>query len=391
MNWLTPTIPGPRIIPAVALAGALLLGGCAGTDHVAPPAELTAIDAQFAPVVEWSADVGAAQPSRLSRLIAERVEDRIYTVDPDGRIQERDARTGALRHEVELDLDGESVVSGIAASEDLLVVGTSDGRVLAIEPGGSTPRWEATLTTAAAAPAVIAGGQVIVRAGDGRIFALDEADGRRVWVDGRKVPPLALQGQSRPLAGVDAVIVGHDNGLLVAHALDDGRVLWENQIALPRGRTDIDRMVDIDARPLFLDGIVYALAFQGNLAAIDVRSGRTLWSRELSGFDNFTGDAQALYITDAEGVIHAIDRRSGDKYWQQDALNNRFLTGPVRIGAWLAVADFEGYVHFLSPETGALVARVRTKARDVVSPLVGDDKALYVLGRDGTLVRVGLP
>ncbi|MGC9456185.1 MAG: outer membrane protein assembly factor BamB [Halothiobacillaceae bacterium] len=388
MNCLRSILRCKPLASAIALSGALLIGGCAGTDHVAPPAELTAIDARFTPVVRWSVDVGDAQPSRLSRLVPEQAGERVYTVDPDGLIQGRNAQTGALEYELALE---ESVSSGIAATDELLVVGTTDGRVLAIEPGASGPRWTAELTTAAAAPAVMAGGYVIVRAGDGRIFALDEADGLRAWVDGRKVPPLTLQGQSRPLAGVDAVIVGHDNGLLVAHTLADGRVLWENQVALPRGRTDIDRMVDIDARPLFLDGVVYALAFQGNLAAVDVRSGRTLWSREFSGFENFTGDAQALYITDAEGVVHAVDRRSGDGLWRQEALNNRFLTGPVRVGAWLAVADFEGYVHFLDRETGELVARVRSGARDIVSPLVAMDESLLALGRDGTLVRVELP
>jgi len=384
------TVDGPRapVLGLALLLGLGLLSGCASKDHVAPPASLQAIENQFTPVQAWTADIGKSQRNRLVTLVPEVVGDRVYTVDTAGRLRGFELTSGRLVFDHALK---ESIASGVASDGRMIIVGTTDGRVLAVSTEDGEILWEASLSTVAVTPAAIGQGRVVVRAGDGRVFVLNATDGRRIWVDGRSVPPLSLQGQSRPVLVGDAVIVGYDSGLLAVHRLADGQVIWENQIALGRGRTDVDRMVDIDAMPLFIDGIVYALAYQGKLAAIDARNGQVIWSREFSGFNDFTADRHALYVTDAEGVVWAIDRRRGDTLWRQEELNNRFLTGPVLYRGTVVVGDFEGYLHFMDVETGQLIARTRLSGGEVISPLRVTSEGLLAQTRGGRLVMISIP
>ena len=71
---------------------------------------------------------------------------------------------------------------------------------------------------------------------------------------------------------------------MVAVSAEDGVWRWEERVAVPQGRYDIDRVIDVDGE-LLLDGnVVLAASYQGNLMGFDVQSGRIVWGIEGSSY-----------------------------------------------------------------------------------------------------------
>jgi outer membrane protein assembly factor BamB len=210
-----------------------------------------------------------------------------------------------------------------------------------------------------------------VRSVDGRLYCLSAADGSEQWQVSRRVPALSLTGNSEPLVTDDLVIVGFDDGKLSAYDRRDGKTRWETTISLPRGRTEVERLVDLDGSFVIRDGIIYVVAFQGSLAAVQAISGDILWSREFSSFQKIAIDDDALYLTSADSDLWSIDRRTGAAFWKQDVLHARRITAPTIFEDNLVVADLSGYLHWFAKSDGRLLGRIRTTdERNYVQPQV---------------------
>jgi outer membrane protein assembly factor BamB len=368
------------------VALALALGGCSGKrDHVEPPTKLTDFQPSFTPREVWSASAGSADGSGLLSLTPFVAEGLVVAVDARGQVSAHDAATGALRWRREV---GFAVSGGVGGGMGLVLVNGRRGELAALDLASGEPRWRVETGSLAYAPAAVGAGRVALRGADGRLLVLDAMSGERLWADTRPVPPLSLQGTGRPLLLEDAVIAGFDNGELIAYAMANGRKLFTINVALPKGRSEVERMVDVDSTPLLDRGVIYALAYQGRLVAIDAATTQTLWARELSGFSDLAQDRAALYLTDARGAVMAIDKRSGKSLWTQDALLHRGVTGPTVVDGMVVVGDREGYLHWLSAEDGRLLARLRPLSSALSAAPRTDGERLYVQGRDGRLVAV---
>jgi outer membrane protein assembly factor BamB len=335
------------------------------------------------PQVEWRASSGGAQDSRLTGIAAMESDGRVFVAGPEGEAIAYDFESGERLWQVELDAD---LAAGAGAGDGLVVFGAEDGRVFALAADTGERRWEARLGTAIDAAPSVGFGDVAVRGRDGTVALLAAETGERRWRIKREQPALTLQGQSRVLMFPDALAAGFDDGTLGVFAREDGSELWQRPVALPTGRTDVDRMVDVDATPVFIDGIFYVASYQGKLAALSAEGGRELWSRAFSNTDSIAADGRALYLSGADGVLWAMDRRRGDVLWRQDDLAHRGLTGPALVDGNLVVGDSEGYLHVLSRETGALVGRADWGAA-LVDPITEVGERGIAVTRDGR-VRV---
>lgn len=371
------------LIPA-ALA---MLSGCSGTREFVKPTPLTQIDNRFPPKIDWQASAGDAQRSELSQIAPVEADGRVFVADPRGRVFAYDLTSGKTLWTADLKA-GLSVGGG--ANADRVVFGTDDGKVFALAADTGKILWQAQAPTAVEAAPSVGHRDVVVRAKDGSVTLLKASDGSTVWTISHNEPALSLQGQSRALLFPDAVAVGYDDGEFAVLSRADGRVLWKNQVALPTGRTDIDRMVDIDATPLFADAVFYVMTYQGRLAAIHAQGGQTLWSRKFSGYTDMSLGAHSLYVTDANGVVWAIDRRTGEPLWRQAALSHRGVTGPVLNHGKLVVGDNQGYLHVLDPETGALVGRTQVDGA-IIDPMRAEQNAVAAVTRDGRLIVFQIP
>ncbi len=367
--------------------GLSLLAGCSPTRELVKPTPLTAIDNRFPPDILWKASAGSAQKDGLKHIAPVITAERVIVADQKGNVTAYALKSGQRLWTASLDIP---LSVGGGASTDEVVFGSDTGKVVALAADSGKVLWNAQVSSAVEAAPSVGQHEVVVRAKDGTINLLDAKDGHSAWSVAHNQPVMTLQGQSRALLFPDAVALGYDNGEFAVLSRADGRTLWKNQVALPSGRTEIDRMVDIDATPIFADGFFYVATYQGRIAALSARGGETLWSRKFSGFTDMSVDAHALYATDASGIVWAFDRRTGEPLWRQPALAYRGVTGPALNNGKLVVGDQEGYLHVLDPQTGAIVGRLRVDGA-LIDPMRSEEGVIAVVTRAGDLVVFKLP
>ena len=381
----------------VLLGFILMLTACSGKvpdwlisdDLVLPPAELIDFEAEFEPEVVWSKDVGAGAKNEYSELRALLQNGNLIAVDQNGEVNSYDGLTGQLNWQIELEVP---VVAGPGGGEGLILVGTQEGEVIALNENNGEFIWRIRLTSEVLTPPRAALGVVIARTSDGRMSGLSVSDGEELWNYQRSVPLLSLRGAGPPALIDDKAIVGYANGKLVALSISDGKVIWEQSVAVSRGRTEIDRLVDIDSELVIKGNRVYAVAYHGNLAALDVGTGRLLWKREMSsraGID--VAENEAVYVSDENNYVWAIQDGSGNGLWRQTELLRRNITAPVIVGEYVIVGDLDGYIHWVSREDGRFVARMRLSNDAIRSKPVIGDGLVYISAIDGTVAAIRIP
>lgn len=374
----------------------LMLTGCGMVKKLfvedvyeAPPSELTEFTPEFQPQTLWESDAGDGAGETNSKLGVWWQNGLVFAVDHEGEVSAFNADNGRRQWETDLDTN---VITGPGGGMDMALIGTQKGELIALNAADGKERWRARLTSEVLAPPKAANGMVVARTADGRVSGLAADSGEVKWSYQRNVPLLSLRGAGAPVIAEDKVIAGYDNGKLVALSLQDGKVVWEKSVAVPSGRTELDRLVDIDADPVVSNDTVYAVTYQGNVAGIDLFSGQTLWSHEMSSQAGLAAAyGEAVYVTDDEGNVWAIQDGSGDSLWRQTRLVRRQVTGPAVVGDYVVVGDLQGYLHWIARDDGRFVARQQiTDAAIRSQPQVVND-VVYVTAVDGTVAAVKGP
>ena len=381
-------------VVVVALATALL-SGCGmfpwlgGDKDPHPPTPINKkLPQQVAIRTLWKKRVGKGTSERELRLVPAVVGGRVYAADAGGRIvalSSQDGRT-LWERKTKLPFSGGPVVQG-----ETLVIGSSNGDLLALSTRDGNQRWRAQLGSEVLSLPLIVGDLVVAHTIDDTVYGIALADGSERWRYNYPAPVLTLHGSSSPVAAGDGVIVGFSGGRLVYLDLKQGIPLWERTITSPRGRSELDRIADIDADPIVVGGIAHVATYNGDLAAVEIASGSILWRRALSAHAGLSADATSLYITDSDDIVWAADPADGAGRWRQEALRHRRLTAPARVGSYLIVGDVQGYVHVLSPSDGRLLGFARiAKDRIDNQPVVAKGVA-FVYANDGSVaaIRIG--
>jgi outer membrane protein assembly factor BamB len=368
------------------IAIAAFLAACAGgTSNVEPPAPLVSFSPSAKIKTLWSVDVGKGETKKFIELAPVMHEGMLYAIDINGRVGAYAADTGRQRWHVDLN---EPVEAAVGFGDGLVLVGTKNANVFALDPVNGKQHWKSAVATEILSRPVADTGVVVVQTIDGRITGLSAQDGRRLWTQQRTQPSLSLRGTATPLISNGVVYAGFASGKLIAVHLESGRPLWERTIAQPSGRNEIERLVDVDAPPLVVGDTLFVVSYQGNVVALDRTTGRVLWSRKESSYSGMVVDGTSLYLTDAEGNVIALDQRSGASLWKQDKLHARLLNAPAVVGGYLAVGDLEGYVHWLTPESGAFVARARVGSGPIRGMAIASGNRLYLQDQAGKLAAL---
>jgi outer membrane protein assembly factor BamB len=368
--------------PIWMLALLAALAACSKDKEIDRPAKLTPVSATLHVARVWSATVDdkKAVPLRLALGLA--IDgDRVYAAGHKGDVSAFALASGrsAWRVRLKAPLSG-----GTAAGAGLVLIGTSDGRLFALDAGNGASRWSVRVSGEVLAPAAISEHLIALRTVDGKLHALSPEDGHELWVQQQQVPRLSLRGTARPVIAGELVLCGFDNGRVMAVNAADGTVQWEATISPPHGRTELERLVDIDTAVRVAGQDVYTVGFHGKVAMLALDTGQVWWSHEASSYRSLTLDEDTLYMATADGEIAAMRTRTGAELWRQKALLHRGLTAPAvmdEVNA-LVAADFQGYVHFLDKATGALAARASAgKTRVSTTPLVAGNLVLVVNDR----------
>jgi outer membrane protein assembly factor BamB len=374
-----------RLPLAAACAGLLLLvaTGCDKDKDVEPPAELIDVKATLDVDKIWSTGVGSGGEKLRLALGLALDKDVLYTAGRDGTVVAIDPATGRERWSVDMKRE---LSAGPGVGGGLVVVGTNDGLVMALEAATGKQAWKTKVSSEVLAAPLIAGDRVFVRTVDGRLRSLDAADGKEQWSAEEPVPRLSLRGTAPPVLAGEAVLAGFDSGKVIAFAVPTGDVLWQATVATPSGRSELDRLSDVDA-PVRVDGgDAFAVGYHGRVVMLALDSGQIWWSRELSSYRGLALDNDQLYVSTSDGIVTAMRRRDGTVVWQQEGLKRRGLSAPAVVGDAVVVGDFDGYLHWLDRTTGKFVARERPgDARISATPVVSDNRVI-VLDDGGKVV-----
>jgi outer membrane protein assembly factor BamB len=272
--------------------------------------------------------------------------------------------------------------------DGLVLLGTSDGEVLALGEKDGEIRWRARVSSEVLSSPAAQGGIAVARTIDGKLFGLSTDDGTRLWVYDRTAPVLTLRGTSSPALAEGAAIAGFDNGQVAAIALSNGQPLWETRIAVPRGRSELERMVDIDADPIIEGKAVYAVTYQGQVAALELFSGEVIWRRDMSSHAGLGVGPDNVYVTDESSHIWALNRSNSASMWRQSKLEARRVSPPAVFDQFVVVGDLDGYVHWLRREDGQFAARVKIDSGSIVAAPVATPFAVYVYSSGGELAAL---
>lgn len=372
-----------RLPLVLGLAALLLAVGCSKDKDVEPPAKLVDFPATLAVKKLWSTGVGGGKKQLLLRLgLGPSLDSgNVFAVSHKGEVIALSLETGRQLWVTNLKLP---LSAGPVAGSGVVVVGSSKGNVVALDEATGKELWRVRVNAELLSAPAIGERIVVLRSVDGRLRGMDIKSGRELWSIEQPVPRLSLRGTSTPVIARDVAICGFDNGKVMAVSLANGDTVWDTTLSSPHGRTELERLVDVDSAVRVVGEDVYAVGFQGRVAMLALDSGQIWWAHDMSSNRGLTVDDETVYISQADGVVIALRQRDGSELWRNDKIRRRNLSTPAMTSTAIIVADYQGYVHWLDKKTGALVAREHVaKQRVTNAPVaVGDTVVVMTDGGD---------
>lgn len=375
---------------ALLITALLTITGCSTVgdwfdsddDNPTAPVELEPIETSVKIKKLWSTGVGNGQGDGLYRITPAMDGDRLYVAANDGAVRALNRANGKTIWKTSLD---SQLSGGVGVYNDVLFVGSSEGQVLKLDAQSGEQLWSAQLRGEVLAAPQSNGRVVIAQTYDGKVQGLDFNDGELLWTYDSNLPVLTIRGTSAPIIDGGRAYVGFANGRVLAFETSTGAIAWEARVTISQGRSEIERIVDVDGSMVLAGDELYAASYQGRLVSIDTRNGRKLWQEDVSSFSGVGLGFGNVYVADEDGTLNAFQRSGQGLRWSQGALGYRQLSRPVPVSSYVAVADFEGIVHFVSQVDGQFVGRVKVDGKGARADMLSDGNVLYVYGDSGKL------
>lgn len=346
------------------------------------PMELVDIDETVNIKRIWSAKLGGESEDLRVALRPAGDGNRIYAASQDGNVTAFDPESGKQIWRIKLEVE---LSAGPGVGEGHLVVASKDGYAIVLDTATGEERWRADIAAESLATPLIKGEFVVLQTIDNRLQARSLFDGRERWSIIQSTPALTMRGSASPVMVGSTVIAGFDTGRIIAANIDTGVVDWEVLLSPPKGRSDLDRLSDIDGSMAVVGQDLYATGYQGRLAALASESGQVLWNRELSSYEGVAVDWNSVYTVRDDGEIVALTRNSGSESWHNGSLLRREPTLPIPFNTFVVVGDLEGYLHFFNSIDGEPVARERLGNEAITSEPFVIANRLYVQSDGGSI------
>ena len=352
-------------------------------DDATAPAELIKFEQTVKIKKLWSTGVGDGQGKGLYKLQPVMTANAIYAASAEGEVKALDRSRGKKLWSTDLEI---GLSGGVGYHDGSLLLGSSDGSVIRLDANSGAVMWSTKLTGEVLAPPQGDGRVVVAQSYDGKLQGLDFDTGEKLWTYDSNVPVLTIRGTGTPILRNNVIYAGFANGRVLAFNARNGTTLWEARVAISQGRSEIERIVDIDGTMALEGNELYAASYQGRVVAIDATNGRKMWQRNVSSFSGVSQGFGNVYVTDEDGTITAYLRNGQGLRWQQDALAFRELSRPTPVSSYVAVADLEGYIHLMSQVDGEFAGRVKADGKGARADMLADGNVLYVFGDSGKLI-----
>ncbi|MEE8118165.1 MAG: outer membrane protein assembly factor BamB, partial [Gammaproteobacteria bacterium] len=393
------------ITSRIGLTGLLLLivSGCSwfgGDDEVEEikPTKLTRINEEVNIRQIWNAKLGKGAQDRAIKLVPAVSASRVFAASADGKVVALQADNGRKIWEQKVKSfyskkearnafaeDVDVITGGVGVGKDIIVVGTAAGELVALNQSDGSLAWRTRTSSEVLAPPQVDDDLVVAHTIDGKVGGYDSLDGERRWIYSTSIPSLTLRGTTTPIISGEFVIAGFANGRIALLDREHGIAGADERVAMATGRSDLERLVDIDGTMIVTGNKLYVVSFHGRLAAIDLTTGRLSWARDASSVVGLGEGFGNIYIAHADSILGAIDMGTGRDVWEVEALQHRDITTPVSTGSYIAVGDYDGYLHIIAQSDGRFVGRRRVDGDGILSPVVVDGNRLFVMGNSGRL------
>lgn len=387
ISWIILSLPACAVLKTtgelVVGVGSYFFGG---ENNITPPTELADYKEEIEIDWLWKEQVGDGADDQLVNLVLAISDDKILAADRNGLVQAREIKTGDLIWETETDYD---ISAGLGIGDKTAIFATSNAEVVALNIATGEQIWSSIVSSEVLACPVIADNKVIIRTTDGKLVALNEKDGTELWVFEKNVPVLSIRGIGTPLILGDNIIAGYANGKLLALRLRDGKHIWETSIVMSSGKSEVERLVDLDVDPIEVDRVIYISSYQGGTSAVLELDGDILWRREdISSYSGLSYDLQYLYVSDTKSAIWQLDQHNNTSLWKQDALTHRMLTAPAVYKDYVVIGDYDGYLHWLAKSDGRQLGRIQIAGSAIKEKpiIIGD--TVFIYAKDGTLAAL---
>ena len=346
-----------------------------------PPVALVDVKTTLAVRTLWTAPVGVAGIYTFSPAVT---ADSVFVGAQDGTLARLELSSGKAQWRINI---GGIMTAGVGSDGNTVAVAGEKGTVLAFD-GAGKQLWKAQVSSEVLSAPAVGAGLVVVRSQDNRIVGFDAATGARKWVVQRTAPALTLRAAPGILLAPPSAYVALPGGKLLALALATGAPRWEAAVGEARGATELERIIDTSGMPVLIGREVCAVSFQGRAMCFDANTGTVAWAKDLSSNVGLGADERFIFAADITGAVQALTRDGGASVWKNTQLAYRRLSAPVSVGRAIAVGDYQGYVHFLGREDGAMLARVATDGSEILAaPLLANGN-LIVQTRAGAVVAL---
>ena len=350
--------------------------------EIREPSELS----EFVPEVRiqqnWQVSVGGDAEEKSIQLQPYVFDDKIAFTQTEGKVSVHDISSGRVIISGDT---GNSVSAGVGGNAQYLIVGTHDGVVSAINSNDGNEAWSTSVTSEVVSVAHAPGDLVVIRTNDNRIIGLSISSGEKLWTATQTPPALTLRGASVPVMRDGVIYAGMDNGKVIAVSAESGNIIWESRVSVPSGRSELERLVDVDGQIAIDNEYVYAASFHGRVVAISRANGRIKWARDLASISGVSVDDALVYVTDKDDNVWALEKETGVSSWKQDKFLYRQLSAPVVQENALLVGDFQGYIHALSKQDGRVIGRANLGKKPIHTSSMSTNATAYIMDSNGRL------
>ncbi len=342
-------------IVSLALLSLLGLTACSDEEALEPNPLPIVPETKVNYDAKWSVNFGQGVENQFIKLRPAESYGKVFIADAAGKVSALDPANGSV---IWKSKTKNRISAGVTVANRLAVVGTREGEVVAFDVDDGAEKWKTMVSSEIIAAPAVSDGFVVVNTVDGNVVALDAESGERKWFYDRNLPALTLRGTSAPVIAHGAAIAGFANGKVGVFILETGQLAWEKQITAPSGRSDLERLVDVDAQPIVFGTTLYASSYNGNLSALELQTGEAKWSRELSSYQDMMVENQTLLVTHDNGYVSSLNRNNGSLLWTQKALFLRGSTSPVAFNDHIVVGDEGGYLHMMDKSDGSIIGQL---------------------------------
>tara|TARA_A200000113_G_scaffold2110_1_gene2315 strand:- start:245 stop:1375 length:1131 start_codon:yes stop_codon:yes gene_type:complete len=342
-----------------------------GAEEVEKPNELKKqINEQFSFERRWSVNAFKSLP--LGKINIASDQDSVFIFDSRGEIKAFSSNGKRIWNK-KLDID---ISTGITLGFNKLLLSSSNGEVFCLSKDLGETIWQYSTSGEVLSPPATNGDIVAIQNIDGRVTAVDLETGEFRWDYRSVIPNLTLRGTSEPSFYEGFLYIGFANGNLAKIEPRSGVTQWEIPITTSKETSEIGRIVDIDGNFVFSSGIAFVATFQGDVAALDTRSGRFIWKEKTSTANDLLSFRGKIILIDEKDQVLAYSQNSGKLEWFNKDFFLRELTSPNRLKSLVVYGDFQGFLHALDISQGEQVARKRVSRSKIISISTKDENVL---------------